>query len=116
MSDEHRPHPVRRGRLHWATLAFLLGFTALLVVVGYFYLVPGAEALREAGSEIQRQHLRAYSVLLLAVLLVLLFVLMLIVFRVRRFFLEEHSRTRTDYPDIWTESARRVHVEEDDEK
>jgi hypothetical protein len=114
-----RPLPFafrRAGRLHWATLAFLLGFTALLIVLGYFYLAPGAEALADTGADAEkRQRLKAFSSLLLAVMLVLLFVLMLIVFRVRRFFFDDQPRTKTEYPDAWSESARRLRLDDESE-
>lgn len=111
----------RSGRIHWAALAFLLAFTALLLVVSYGYLFPAMQAAKGATPD-EKRGLVAYSRLLLVIILFILFAGMLLTFRLGRLFLPRSSSsqpTRTNYPDAWAESGRRVKVpvdlDDDDE-
>ncbi len=120
MASCRRPIPCRTGRTHWAALVFLIGFTALLLVVCYGYLVPAMEAAKEATDPEKRQ-LVGLSRLLLVVVLLVLYAGLLLTFRVGRFFLPRSTgeRTKTQYVDAWAESAKRVkvpdaHEDEDD--
>ncbi len=110
-------HSRPAGRLHWAMLVFLPGFAILLLMVGYFYLRPGVEALQgEAATPDQKDKLRAYSALLLAVFLSVLLLMGLVIFRVKQFFFTDRPRSKTDYPDAYAESARRVQVTDEDQE
>ena len=107
-------HP-RSGRIHWAALAFLLAFTALLLIVCYGYLFPAMQAAKDA-TPTEKRGLVAYSRLLLVIILFILFAGMLLTFRLGRLFLSRSSDAKplkTDYPDAWAESARRVKVPDD---
>ncbi len=98
-------------------LAFLLGFGVLLILLAYFYFLPGTAALAEAaGDGSRKQKLQAYSALLLTVILLLILILMMGVFGFRRYFNHSASRSKTDYPDAWAESARRIQVDQDQDK
>ena len=119
MARPRRPIPHRTGRMHWAALAFLIGFTALLLVVCYGYLFPAMEAAKGATDPEKRQ-LVGLSRLLLVVVLLVLYGGLLLTFRVGRFFLPRSTgeRTKTQYVDAWAESAKRVKVpdaEDDDD-
>lgn len=100
------------GAIHWAILAFLLGFSLLLVVLIWYYLIPAGEAARDASPP-DKAKLRAVSTLLLAVVLFVLFVGLILTFRVGRFFFPRpHPGTgkpvKTQYVDAWAESAKRM--------
>ena len=104
------PPPERRiRRVLWASVAFLMGFSALIVLIAHYYLLPAIDAARDADPAGRRQ-LSAFSTLLLAVVLFTLLVSLLVTFRVRKFFMPRSSpqRTRTEHIDAWTESARRM--------
>ena len=100
-----RPH---RNRSLWATFFFLLAFAVLIVVIARWFLIPAMQAANQADAG-QRQHLSAYSLLLLAVTLLILICGLVLTFRVSRFFFPSQSpdRTKTKHVDAWAESARR---------
>jgi hypothetical protein len=99
---------LRYWRSQWLMLVFLLGYVALLIVVSRLYLLPALAVWREA-SEVERRWLSATSALLLAVVLFMLAVGILLVFRIRRYFLPPPDKqTKTTYIDAWAESARRL--------
>ena len=111
-----RPRPTHRrtlraGRIYWATLAFMLGFAVLIVVVSNWYLLPAMDAARQAAPA-ERKTLAAHARLLLAIVLFILVAGIVLTFRFGRFFLPRHrERTKpTQYADAWAESARRVEV------
>jgi len=105
------PNPIPRpARAHWAVLAFMLTFAALVVVVSYYYLLPAMEAASDATDK-EKRGLVAYSRLLLTVILFVLFVGLWMTFRVGRFFFprgQREGRVKTQYVDAWAESARRM--------
>jgi hypothetical protein len=103
----------RLRRSLWATAAFLIGFAVLIGAVVYYYLLPAADAARSADAGGRRQ-LSAFSMLLLAVVLLCLWVGLFMAFRVRRFFFPRPvpPRTKTDHVDAWTESGRRLELNE----
>jgi hypothetical protein len=110
--------PARRrhsGRIYWPTLAFLLGFAVLIYLVSVWYLLPALDAARGADTA-EKKALAAHARLLLAVVLVILVCGILLTFRFGRFFLprQRETRARTQYPDAWAESAKRVQVPPDD--
>ena len=111
---------VRRGRTHWAVLAFLAGFAVFIVFLSTYYLLPALEAFvqaHRAGDQTGKKAISATSALLLSVILIILLSGLILTFRVGRFFFPRQSppRTRTKYVDIWAESGKRMQVPEDDE-
>jgi hypothetical protein len=66
-------------------VAFLFAFEALLAIFTWFYLIPALEASNAADAN-QRRALSAWSLLLLAIVLVMLAIGLMLVFRIRRFF------------------------------
>jgi hypothetical protein len=98
----------RIWRAPWALILFLLGFFALLVIVSRYYLLP-AFAVMEGASPTEKKWLSAASTLLLAVVLFTIAVGLVLVFRVRRYFIPPpRPRTKTQYVDAWAESAKRM--------
>ena len=101
----------RRGAIHWGVLAFMLGFSLLVVGLIWFYLMPAGEALQGAGRA-DRQRLGAVSALLLAVVLLVLLIGLMLTFRIGRYFLPrgtgQQPRKTTQYVDAWAESGKRV--------
>jgi hypothetical protein len=99
----------RPGYTTWAFLAFLLGFTVLLIFVCYWYLFPAMKAAVNATPQ-ERRTLSAHAALLLAVVLVILVAGIVLTFRVGRFFLPGATpkRQRTSYIDAWEEAGRRA--------
>lgn len=93
-------------------IAFLLGFTVLLIFVSYFYLFPALRA-RQTATEPERRVLAAHALLLMAVLLFILLMGLILTFRLGRFFLPRRrsSIRPTIYPDAWAEAGRRIEVE-----
>jgi hypothetical protein len=112
--DQH--HRFRRSM--WAMVAYLLGFAVLITFIAWYYLIPALEAATSATPR-QRQQLSAYSLLLMAVVLLIVFVGIVLTFRVSRYFFPRpsHTRTPTKYVDAWAESAKRLepHASEDDD-
>lgn len=103
----------RSGRILWGTLAFLLGFSLLIVIVSDWYLLPALEAARSANP-LERKTLSAHARLLLAVVLFVLVAGILLTFRFGRFFFPRQREPGTGaapptrYSDAWAESARRM--------
>jgi LPS O-antigen subunit length determinant protein (WzzB/FepE family) len=78
--------PLRRlHRTFWATIAFLIAFTALLSLIADYFMRPAVQAAHVATPP-ERRELSAVSILLLAILLTMLTLGLLLTFRVRRFF------------------------------
>lgn len=98
-----------RGASVWPAIAFLVAAGVLIVFVSHYYLLPAMSAATDADSA-GRKSIASYSMLLLAVILVILFSGMILTFRVGRMFLPRKSepRTRTKYVDAWAESAKRL--------
>ena len=103
--------PRRSGRIRWGTLAFLLGFAVLIVVISNWYLLPALDAARQAAPA-ERRTLAAHARLLLAVVLFILIAGILLTFRFGRFFLprQRESAKPTQYSDAWAESAKRIEL------
>lgn len=103
----------RFRRSLWATVFFLLAFAVLVTIIARWYLIPAMQAANQATSG-QRQHLSAYSWLLLALTLLILICGLVLTFRISRFFFPRASagRTQTKYVDAWAESARRLNDKE----
>jgi len=97
------------SRFHWALVAFLLGFVALLLLLTHGYLLPATQAMRDATPE-EKRRIAAYSRLLMVVVLVMLGAGLVLPFRVGRYFLPRHRAgvMRTKYVDAWGESGRRA--------
>ena len=102
----HRP-----ARLVWGTLAFMLGFALLIVVVSRWYLLPALEVYQDATAPEKRQ-LSAHSSLLLAIILVILVAGILLTFRLGRYFIPRSGEPQkpTEYVDAWAESGKRASV------
>ena len=98
-------------------VAYLAGFAVLITFVAWYYLVPAMQAASDATPR-QRQQLSAYSLLLMAIVLLIVFVGIVLTFRVSRFFFPRPPHApaaRTKYVDAWAESAKRLDVGEDEE-
>lgn len=100
------------GRSAWPVLFFFVGFAILLVLLGRYWIAPGIETLQDPAVDArEKATLKAYAALLLILVLALSFIGLLLVFRIRRlFFPQQFLRYKTEYPDAWTESGRRVQV------
>ena len=100
----------------WAMVAYLLGFAVLITFIAWYYLIPALDAATDASPR-QRQQLSAYSLLLMAVVLLIVFVGIVLTFRVSRYFFPrpQGGRTQTKYIDAWAESAKRLEPGGDDE-
>jgi hypothetical protein len=109
-SDHHQ----RFRRSMWGALAFLAGFAVFLIFIARSYLIPAVQAAAEATPR-QKAQLAAYSMLLLAVILLIIVCGLLLTFRISRFFFPRSSpsRTQTRYVDAWAESARRLNEQID---
>jgi len=104
---------LRYWRGPWALTIFLIGYLILLVVISHYYLLPAADSWRNA-TPTERRLLSASSALLLSVVLLIVIVGLLLVLRVRRYFqFPSGARTKTEYVDAWSESARRMKVPDD---
>jgi TRAP-type mannitol/chloroaromatic compound transport system permease small subunit len=103
-----------RRRSIWPTLAFLLGFVVLLVIVSNYFLLPALEAWNNSTDPIGKKVLSAHSALLLSILLLILFSGILLTFRIGRFFFPRatRKRTQTKYVDVWAEAGKRTPPEE----
>ena len=98
----------RIWRAPWALILFLLGFFALLIIVSRYYLIPAFTVLPGA-SPVERKWLSAASMLLMSVVLFTIIVGLVLVFRIRRYFVPPpRVRTKTQYVDAWAESAKRM--------
>jgi len=83
----------------------------MLVIIVSYTLVPGMEAAKDATAE-EKRTLVAWYRLLLAVILFILLAGLMITFRFGRLFFPRPTapRSKTEYVDAWTESARRMEV------
>ena len=99
-----------RRRSFWPVLAFLLGFTVLLIVVSRYFLIPALDAWEHSADPAGRKLLSAHSALLLSILLLILLSGLLLTFRIGRFFFPRavRKRTQTKYVDIWSEAGKRT--------
>jgi hypothetical protein len=98
----------RIWRAPWALIVFLLGFVVLLLVVSHYYLLPAFTVVKGA-TPVERKWLSAASMLLMSVVLFTIIVGLILVFRVRRYFLPPPAvRSKTQYVDAWAESGRRM--------
>lgn len=99
----------RSGHSTWAFLAFLFGFTVLLIFICYWYLFPALRAAANATPQ-EKKTLSAHAALLLAIVLVILLAGITLTFRVGRFFFPRATpkRHRTSYVDAWAEAGRRA--------
>ena len=101
----------------WAMVAYLAGFAVLITFIAWYYLIPAMQAASDATPR-QKQQLSAYSLLLMAIILLIVFVGIVLTFRVSRFFFPRPPHAppaRTKYVDAWAESAKRLDVGEDEE-
>ena len=101
----------------WAMVAYLAGFAVLITFIAWYYLIPAMDAAHNATPG-QRQQLSAYSLLLMAIILLIVFVGIVLTFRVSRFFFPRPPHAppaRTKYVDAWAESARRLDTPAADE-
>ena len=108
--------PTRPGRTYWAVLAFLIGFTILLIGVGTYFLIPAMDAATSTGvTPKEKRTLVAVSRLMLAVVLFVIFAGLILTFRVGRFFFPRKStpRTQTRYVDAWAEAGKRMQPPEE---
>jgi hypothetical protein len=110
---------MRRGRIYWPTLAFLVGFAVLIYVISDWYLLPALDAARTANPA-EKKQLAIVSRLLLALVLVILVCGIMLTFRFGRFFFPRQGEASrpTQYVDAWEEAGKRMRVEpapEDDD-
>jgi formate hydrogenlyase subunit 3/multisubunit Na+/H+ antiporter MnhD subunit len=116
MANQLAPRPRRRrqsGHSTWAVLAFLVGFTLLLIFICYWYLFPALRAAADA-TEKEKRALSAHAALLLSVTLFILLAGILLTFRIGRYFFPRPTpkRERTKYVDAWAEAGRRMETPE----
>jgi hypothetical protein len=99
----------RPGRTLFATIAFFVGFSVLLGIVGNVFLIPAIIAAQDASPAEKRQ-LVAFSRLLLAIVLLVLCIGVILLVRVRRFFFPgpQAPRQKTQYIDAWAEAGKRA--------
>ena len=109
MADDPSLQPAPPERKPWAILAFLVGFLVLLVFICFYYLLPALREYQHASHAYQQQ-MRAWSTLLLAILLIILLCGLMLTFRIGRFFFPRRDvrRTQTHYVDAWAEAGRRL--------
>ncbi|HEY7090356.1 MAG TPA: hypothetical protein VH518_19830 [Tepidisphaeraceae bacterium] len=105
----HRP-----ARSIWAMIFFLAGFTALIILVSHYFLIPALLASNGATAE-EKRHLQAFATLLLTIVLFMLGVGIVLVLRVKRFFVSGPASTRqkTQYVDAWAEAGKRARADEE---
>ena len=101
------PH-ARFRRSLWSVVIYLLGFAVFITIIAWYFLLPALDAARSATPG-QKQQLSAYSLLLLAVVLLVILAALVLTFRISRYFFPRalSKRTKTKYVDAWAESARR---------
>jgi hypothetical protein len=90
-------------------LAFIVAFCALVSIIAVYFVLPALDAANHADAAGRRQ-IAAWSRLLLAILLFILLAGLMLTVRIGRFFFPRPTppRTRTQYTDAWSESARRL--------
>lgn len=113
MAPEEPHH--RFHRSIWSIVVYLLAFAILITVIARWYLAPAVDAATQATPG-QRQHLSAYSLLLLAITLMIVLVGIVLTFRISRFFFPRPpaQRTPTKYIDAWAESGKRLNEKFED--
>ena len=99
------------GRSLWAAVVFLFSFTVLLIAICYYFLFPALEALKGATPD-DKLKLRAWSSLLMAVMLFILVVGLLMTIRIGRFFFPKPDvpRVYTKHVDAWAEAGKRMEM------
>ena len=102
-------HPRSSGRSHWAVVAFLFTFVIGLILVCYLFLFPALEAFKKA-TPAEKAPLRAWSTLLLAVMLFILLAGLMLTVRFGRFFFPRPDvpRIHTKHVDAWAEAGKRL--------
>ena len=103
--------PNRDSRSMIGMVIFLVSSLIVLYLVSFKYLLP-ALRISQGLTDTGKQHLRAISALVLAVVLTMLIAFAVLAIRPGRFFLPRRQapRSRTNYPDAWTESGKRLEV------
>lgn len=101
--------PVRNHGISWAPVLFLLSFLVAIGIVAYFFLEPLLKVANEGTPE-QRKRLAAYAALAMAVLILILLAGLVLTLRMGRRLasIPDRHRTKTVYPDAWSESAKRL--------
>lgn len=99
------------NRFHWTIFWFLCGFIVLLVVISYWWLIPGLAAAADA-SPVRKNQLALLSLLLMLMLLTIIGSAMVLLFGVakRVFPRKDALRSTTTYSDAWAEAGRRARV------
>src|SRR5262245_56581926 len=97
-------------------IVFLAGFTVLIVLVSHHFLIPAMLASHEATPQ-EKRHIQAMATLLLTVVLFILGVGIVLMLRVKRFFVTspEPVRQKTQYVDAWAEAGKRAKSEPGDQ-
>lgn len=109
--------PSRDPRSMIGMIIFLVSSLVVLYLVSFRYLVPALK-LTANLTDSGKLQLRAISSLVLAIVLTTLIAFALLAIRPGRFFLPRRQppRTRTNYPDAWTESGKRLQVPGDEDE
>ena len=105
----------RPARTQWQVLAFLLAFTAGLIALTHYYVLPASRSFLQAkkdGDQHGQHAITATSALLLAVVIFILIAGLALTFRFGRLFFPRNAppRSKTQYVDAWAESAKRMEV------
>ena len=99
------------GHSLWPAVVFLFGFTVLLIAICHYFLFPALEALKQATPD-DKNKLRAWSALLMSVMLFILVAGLLMTVRIGRFFFPRPDvpRVHTKHVDAWAEAGKRLEV------
>ena len=97
-------------------IAFLIGSMVLVIVVSHHFLIPAILVSRDATPQ-EKRHIQAVATLLLTVVLFILGVGIVLLLRVKRFFIpsSQPTRQKTEYIDAWAEAGKRASARQEDE-
>jgi hypothetical protein len=98
-------------------IIFLIGFAVLIILVSHHFLIPALLASRDA-TPAEKRHIQAMATLLLTVVLFILGVGLVLVLRVKRFFVSstQPQRQKTEYIDAWAEAGKRARANPDEQE
>ena len=97
-------------------IVFLAGSTVLIVLVSHHFLIPAMLVSHEATPQ-EKRHIQAMATLLLTVVLFILGVGIVLMLRIKRYFVGSPApaRQKTEYIDAWAEAGKRAKSESADQ-